>query len=128
MIEKGCGGEGAQAWGSPCVEFQELKEEEEGVFSFFLVYLMAEEGGLSLQRFVSARDLFGVPWRATPGRAAFLQGKGRESSGGSLCLHSRVCPGECGHDTHKCMPAVFSPHASRSVCATTCVYGRYRTD
>lgn len=64
MIEKGCGGEGAQAWGSPCVEFQELKEEAEGVFSFFLVYLMAEEGGLSVQRLHISQ---GFVWGAVEG-------------------------------------------------------------
>lgn len=64
MIEKGCGGEGAPAWGSPCVELQELKEEEEGVFSFFPVYLMAEEGGLSVQRL---RISQGFVWGAVEG-------------------------------------------------------------
>lgn len=81
LIEKGCGGEGAQAWGNPCMEFQELKEEEEGVFSFFPVYLMAEEEGLSVQRLrISARDLFGVQWKGAHTQQSCLPA-GRESSG-----------------------------------------------
>lgn len=77
MIEKGCGGEGAPAWGSPCVQLQELKEEDEGVFSFFPV---AEEGGLSVQRLCISQ---GFVWGAVEGGHTWQSclPTGRESRG-----------------------------------------------
>lgn len=95
-IEKGCGGEGAQAWGSPRVEFQETKEEEEGVFSFFLVYLMAEKGGLSVQRLHISQ---GFVWGAVGGAhlaelPSYRQGVQRGSR--SRPAPRGLCPGARG--------------------------------
>lgn len=55
---------GGSGLGQPCMEFQELKEEEEGALSFFLVYLMAEEAGLSVQRLPISQ---GFVWGAVEG-------------------------------------------------------------
>lgn len=98
------------------MEFQELGEEKEGVFSFFPVYLMAEEGGVSVQRLlISQGFIWGAVEGATPGRAFFyrqgVQWAARVSLGSKVCVQGNVTGDAC-----KCMPAVLSRHTSRGVC------------
>lgn len=114
---------GGEAWGSPCVECQKLQEGKEGVFSFFPVYLMADGGGVSVQRLLISQ---GFVWGAVEGAHTWqsLLPTGRASRGAAWAgLSPKVCvQGNVAHDTCKCMPAVplCTPPGQL---ASTCVHG-----
>lgn len=97
------------------MEFQELGEEEEGVFSFFPVYLMAQEGGFLFKDSLSVRDLFGVQWRGP--HLVEPPSAGRVSSGAAQAgLGPKVCVSRATWlATHA--NTVLSRHTSGRVCA-----------
>lgn len=122
-------GRGLRPGAAPC-KFRSWRRRKKG-FSFFPVYLMAEEGGVSLQSLLISQ---GFVWGAVEGahtwQSLLPTGSGSVSSGAAQAgLGSKVCVQgmwPAPHAGARLQSALDTPLGL--VCAPTCVHGRYSTD